>query len=390
MKRVFFAALLLLTMIAACGMAQPVIPPDEFPAYGSSWNLNNTGLMFTDGEYFYVNANDGRLYRLDDQLQLDRSVLDDSVKGISRMTYMEDEQTLYFLADRIGKDKTGGLCKVRLRGGFADGPIECLVKGVVANYAINEDYICYQVDGYKGVYRIDHDGEGRFRLSRHQVQKKNPAVRMHIDGDTLYYINLDDHYLWSVPVNARTENEARVFINRPMHYYIVAPYVRRGAKTAEEIFIYVEYAKNTAALDKAHLAAVDRFGERIAELDFLRDIQTRYINYHQGVLYYVDNTVTPQMPRWIRLDGTAQGGIYVEGQGDLKAFRASDGTHWKFNDRIGYIHIFDGWAAMKELGENFVYTNPRTGRSDVTGGAGSDIWFINLETLESYRCHLPD
>lgn len=128
------------------------------------------------------------------------------------------------------------------------------------------------------------------------------------------------------------------------------------------------------------------------ELDYLRDIQSRYINFYQGTLYYVDSSVEPQVPCWVRLDGKGdkQGAIAIEGQGDLDAFRASDGTHWMFNDRVGYIHVFDGWIVMAELGDNFRYYNPRTGRTDVTGGAGTDIWFVNVDTQVSYRCRLKD
>lgn len=393
MKKRTAIALLLAALLCACGAAaEPIIPDGEFPFFNSEWNLNNTGLYFTDGEYFFVNGGDGRFYRLDDQLQLDREIFDDSVTGVSRVTYREDEHMLYFLADRLGRSKEGGLCRVKFRDGVVTGEVECLVKGVVANYAMDDNYICYSVDGYKGVYRIAHDGSGRQKLSEHEVQKKNPAVRMHIARGVLYYINKKDHYLWTVPVDAQDSKQASVFIDRPMHYFVMAPYRRSGAESAENIIIYVEYAQDTAHLDEAHLAVVDMNGERVRELDYIRDIQSRYINFYQGTLYYVDSSVEPQVPRWVRLDGVGEerGAIAIQGQGDLDAFRASDGTHWMFNNRVGYIHVFDGWIVMAELGDNFRYYNPRTGRTDVTGGAGTDIWFVNTDTLVSYRCRLKD
>lgn len=384
--RIWITALMMLAC-AYAALAEPIIPKDKFPMFNSKWNLNNTGIYFTDGEYFFVNGSQGKLYRLDDQLQPDREVFDDSVRGISRITYMEEEHMLYFLADRTKSSKEGGLCRVRFRNGVAEGEIECLVKGVIANYAIDENYICYNVDGYKGIYRIDHDGENKHKLSNHQVQKKNPAVRMHIEDGILYYINMNDHFLWSVPVDAQDSEQAKVFIDRPMHYYIVAPYRRENAEAAENIYIYVEYASDTDKLDKAHLAVVDQDGERVRELDHLRDIQARYINYYQGVLYYIDSSKDPQIPCWVRLDETDAGSIDIAGQGDIMAFKASDGTHWEFNNRVGYIHVFDGWLVMAELGDTFKFYNPRTGRTDIYGGAGSDIWFVNLETMTSYRCH---
>lgn len=387
MKKTICIALFLLILTAAqILLAEPIIPKDEFPEYNSMWNLNNTGIYFTDGEYFFVNGGGGKLFRLDDQLQLDKDIFGDEVKGISRMTYLEDEHMLYFVTDRLKSKKEAGLCRVKFRDGVAEGKIEMLVKGYVANYAINSKYICYNVDGYNGIYRIDHDGQNRQRISNHAIQAKNPAVRMHIDGDMLYYINEKDHYLWCVPVEAQDSEQARVFIDRPMHYYITAPYKRSSSDTNELIYIYVEYAPNTGELDQSHLAVVDQRGERVTELDFLRDIQSRYINYDNGVLYYIDSSRTPQVPCWIRLDGSESGTISVEGQGDLKAFHASDGTHWEFNNRVGYIHVIDNWLVMAELGDTFTFYNPRTGRTDVYGGAGTDIWFVNLDTMTSYRC----
>ena len=73
--------------------------------------------------------------------------------------------------------------------------------------------------------------------------------------------------------------------------------------------------------------------------------------------------------------------------GRPQGLQGSDGTHWEFNNRIGYIHVFDGWLVMAELGDTFTYYNPRTGRSDTYGGAGNDIWFVDLDTMTSYRCH---
>lgn len=387
MKRILCCALFLLALAAAqLALAEPIIPRDAFPDSGSVWNLNNTGNYFTDGEYFFVNGGGGKLFRLNDQLQLDKDIFGDEVRGISRMTYLKDEHMLYFVADRLRSKKEGGLCRVRFRDGVAEGKIEMLVKGYVANYAINDQYICYNVDGYNGIYRIDHDGQNRQRISGHAIQAKNPAVRMHMDGGMLYYINNEDHYLWCVPIEASDSDQARVFIDRPMHYYVTAPYRRSGADADELIYIYVEYAPNTDALDYAHLAVVDQRGERVTELDFLRDIQTRYINYDNGVLYYIDSSQTPQVPCWIHLDNSMGGALSVEGQGDLKAFQASDGTHWEFNNRVGYIHVFDNWLVMAELGDTFTFYNPRTGRTDVYGGAGTDIWFLNMDTLTSYRC----
>lgn len=378
---------LLLSLLAAAQvvLADAIDLGDSF--FNSEWNLNNTGLYFTDGEYFFVNGGDGRLFRLDDQLQLGKDIFGDQVRGISRMSYLDDERMLYFVADRLKGKKEGGLCRVRFRDGVAEGDIQVLVKGTVSNYAINSDYICYNVDGNNGIYRIEHDGSNRQKISGHAIQAKNPAVRMHIDEDgTLYYINEKDHFLWAVPVDAQDSNQARVYIDRPMHYFLMVNYKRKNADAAEPVFIYVEYAPNTAGLDESHLAVVDRQGERVKELDFLRDIQSRYINYSKGVLYYIDSSCTPQVPCWIRLDGTAQGSISVEGQGDLKAFHASDGTHWAFNNRVGYIHIIGNWMVMAELGDTFTFYNPNTGRTDVYGGAGSDIWFVNTETMTSYRC----
>ena len=49
--------------------------------------------------------------------------------------------------------------------------------------------------------------------------------------------------------------------------------------------------------------------------------------------------------------------------------------------------MFGGWLVMAELGDTFTYYNPRTGRSDTYGGAGNDIWFVDLDTMTSYRCH---
>lgn len=381
--------ILLLTMLAAAQivLAEPIIPKDEFPSFNSAYNLNNTGIYFTDGEYFFVNGGGGKLFRLNDQLQLDKDIFGDQVRGISRMSYLENEHMLYFVADKLKNKKEGGLCRVRFRDGVAEGEIERLVKGTVSNYAIDNNYICYNVSGYNGIYRIDHDGENRQKISKHSIQAKNPAVRMHIDEDgILYYINEKDHFLWSVPVEAQDSEQAKVFIDRPMHYYVTAPYSRSGSEASEIVYIYVEYAPNTNELDQSHLAVVDQNGERVSELDFIRDIQSRYINYDNGVLYYIDSSRTPQVPCWIRLDGTESGTISVEGQGDLKAFHASDGTHWEFNNRIGYIHVFDNWLIMAELGDTFSFYNPRTGRTDVYGGAGTDIWFVNMDTMTSYRC----
>ena len=73
--------------------------------------------------------------------------------------------------------------------------------------------------------------------------------------------------------------------------------------------------------------------------------------------------------------------------GRPQGLQGSDGTHWEFNNRIGYIHVFDGWLVMAELGDTFTYYNPRTGRSDTYGGAGNDIGFVDLDTMTSYRCH---
>lgn len=367
--------------------ADPIIPPEEFPQYNSMWNLNNTGIYFSDGEYFFVNGGGGKLFRLDDQLQLDRDIFGDEASGISRMSYQEDEHMLYFLADKLKNKKEGGLCRVKFRDGLAEGKIECLVKGVVANYAINNQYICYNVAGIDGIYRIDHDGQNKQKISKHGIQSKNPAVRMHISDDgMLYYINQSDHYLWTVPVEAQDSSQARVFIDRPMHYYVTAKYRRQGSDDTELIYIYVEYAPNTDALDKSHLAVVDERGERVTELDFIRDIQSRYINYSSGVLYYIDSSCTPQMPCWVRLDGGESGEIYVEGQNDLKAFHASDGTHWEYNNRAGYIHVFGNWVVIAELGDTYWFINPSTGRTDKYGGAGTDIWFIDTNTMTSYRC----
>lgn len=368
-------------------LAEPIIPQDEFPQFNSKWNLNNTGNYFSDGEYFYVNGGNGRLYRLDDQLQLDMDIFGDQVSGIWLMSYQNNENVLYFVADRLKNKKEGGLCRVKIRNGLAEGNIECLVSGKVANYAINSQYICYNVAGVNGIYRIDHDGQNRQKLSKHGIQSKNPAVRMHIDEEgMLYYINQEDHYLWTVPVEAQNSDQARVYIRRPMHYYVTADYKREGSDHTELIYIYVEYAPDTDALDKAHLAVVDERGERVTELDFIRDIQSRYINYYSGVLYYIDSSCTPQMPCWIRLDGKENGEIYVEGQSDLKEFHASDGSHWKFNNRAGYIHVFGNWLVIAELGDTFWFVNPETGRTDKYGGAGTDIWFVNLDTMTSYRC----
>lgn len=385
-------AMLLLFCFTPLGAEEPIIPKDAFPAFNSEWNLNNTGNFFTDGEYFFVSGGDGKLYRLDDQLQLGQEIFDSNVRGVSRLSYLADENMLYFLADRVGKNKDGGLYRVKFIDGVAVGELELLAKGVIANYAINDEYICYNRSGYNGIYRIRHDGSEKFKLAGHEVQKKNPAVRMHIEGDTLYYINMKDHCLWSVPVEAEDAEQARLFIERPMHYFLMVPFKRAGSEQTETVIIYVEYAPDTDHLDQSHLAVVDWQGERVEELDYLRDIQTRYINYYHGVLYYVDSSADPQVPKWISLDGEGEdrGAISVRGQGDLKAFVASDGTHWKFNTRIGYIHVFDGWIAMNELGDTFRFYNPRTGRTDVTGGSGTDIWFVNTETMVSYRCHLKD
>lgn len=392
MKRRVFVSLLLLAVLCSLpnALAEPVIPPDEFPVFNSEWNLNNCGHFFTDGEYFFVNGGDGKFYRLDDQLQLGQEVFDSDVRGADRMSYLEAEHRLYFVADRVGENKDGGLYRVQFRDGVIIGDVECLVKGTVANYAIDEKYICYCKDGYNGIYRIEHDGSNKFKLSKHEIQTKNPAVRMHLENGVLYYINNKDHCLWSVPVEAEDENQATMFIERPMHYFIMAPYKREGSQETEKIIIYVEYAENTTELDKAHLAVVDWNGERVKELDYLRDVQSRYINYYHGVLYYIDSSLDPQVPKWIQLDaeGESRGTINITGQGDLKAFKASDGLHWEFNSRVGYIHVFDGWIAMNELGDTFRFYNPRTGRSDVTGGSGSDIWFVNTQTMTSYRCKL--
>lgn len=386
MKRAICGMLLLAMLWAAqAALAASIDLGDDF--FNSEWNLNNTGLYFTDGEYFFVNGGDGRLFRLDDQLQLGKDIFGDRARGISRMSYMDDERMLYFVADRLKGKKEGGLCRVRFRDGVAEGEIEVLVKGVVSNYAINSEYICYHVDGKNGIYRIDHDGGNRVKLSGHAIQSKNPAVRMHIDENgMLYYINEKDHFLWAVPVDAADGGQAQMYIDRPMHYFTIVNYKRRNADAPEPVFIYVEYAPNTAGLDESHLAAVDSRGERVTELDFLRDIQSRYINTSKGVLYYIDSSCTPQVPRWVRLDGTQSGSVGVEGQGDLKAFHASDGTHWAFNNRIGYIHIIGSWMVMAELGDTFTFYNPSTGRTDVYGGAGSDIWFVNTQTMENYRC----
>lgn len=381
MKKVICLALFLMILMAThVVLAEPIIPKNQFPLYNSEWNLNNTGNYFTDGEYFFVNGGGGKLFRLDDQLQLDRDIFGDEVRGISRMYYLEEKEMLYFVADRLKNKKEGGLCRVRFRDGVAEGKIELLVKGDVANYAIDNRYICYNVNGNKGIYRIDHDGQNRRKLSNHAIQAKNPAVRMHIDEDMLYYINIEDHYLWTVPVEAQDSNQARVYIDRPMHYYVTANY------REELIYIYVEYAPNTGELDRSHLAVVDEKGERVTELDFIRDIQSRYINYDNGTLYYIDSSQTPQVPCWIRLDSNESGTVSVKGQGDLKAFHASDGTHWEFNNRVGYIHVMENWLVMAELGDTFTFYNPRTGRTDVYGGAGTDIWFVNLDTMTSYRC----
>ena len=270
---------ILITLLAALfvhvASADPIIPADEFPSFNSEWNINNRGHFFTDGEYFFVNGGDGRIYRLDDQLQLGQEVFDSNIRGVDAMLYREDEHMLYFTAERVGKNKESGLYRVKFMDGVVIGEVQRLVKGAVSNYAMDDQYICYSLDGYNGIYRIDHDGENRIKISRHEIQVKNPAIRMHIDDGILYYINIKDHCLWSVPLDVQDDEHASLFIERPMHYFLMVPYLRESADVAEKIVIYVEYQENTFKLDEAHLAVVDMKGERVRELDYLRDIQSR-------------------------------------------------------------------------------------------------------------------
>lgn len=367
-------AFLMMLLFAAPAIAGRIIPRDEFPYINSEWNLTNQSMYFTDGEYFFVNGGNGHLYRLDEQLQLGREVFDSSVQGITNIHYDEREHMLYFCADRANR-KQGGLFRVRFIDGAPAGEIQNVyANGPVAHFDMDDTHIYYNVKGGTGIYRMNRDGTERTRISNHEMRSKNPAGRLHVIDGYVYYINEKDHCLWRVACDAPDNKHAELFIERQMHSFIMAPFEGR------RVFIYVEFAQDTGRLDQTHLGVVDEYGERVRALDFLRDIQSRYINYYGNYLYYIDFSSEDIRPYRINLNNpdAPPEQLFIAAQ------------HPYLDDRLGYIHVFDGWACFIGMTPTHRYVNPNTGRSDITNRAGDGIWFVNLETMESYKCWLPN
>ena len=364
-----------LMLLASVGLgADRIIPRDEFPSVNSEWNLTNTSMYFTDGEYFFVNGGNGRFYRLDEQLQLGREVFDGSVQGITQVHYVPEEHYLYFCADRAN-GKKGGLFRVKFIDGAAAGNVENVyVNGPVAHYDMDANFIYYNVQGNSGIYRMEKDGSNRVRISNHEMLSKNPAGRLHVVDGYVYYINEKDHCLWRVPCDAEDNKQAELYIERQMHSFVMARF------QGKDVIIYVEFAQDTGRLDQAHLGVVDANGERVRALDHLRDVQSRYINYYGGYLYYIDYSSVDIKPYRVNMNDPE---APVE-----KIFIAAQ--HPYLDDRLGYIHVFDGWACFVGMTPTERHVNWRTGRSDIYNHAGDGIWFVNLETMESYKCWLPN
>lgn len=282
-------------------------------------NLINGGAFVRDAQRFYAQHTGPKetyhLYQVTPDFQIGPAAMD---RQRTDARYSIFHNRLYFYS--VSEKKPGLYAFDMINGTVAGDGVKIGPKHAMV-YAVDNTGVYYAVKGSQGIWRVDHNGGGKTKLSRHEVNAGNNIVRMMVYNDILYYINAADAQLYAVPTNGSAP--AYRVGSEPMHYFILAEYRGKPA------FVFVTYGKNKKQLEQSTLRAITIEGTPIDGLLGISDVRTRYINYLDGWLYYTD---------------TAEGGI-------LKRLLLDDPGHREpvLDQRVGYIHTFDGWIAVLPL-----------------------------------------
>ena len=287
-------------------------------------NLANGGMMVRDAQRFYTQhtGKNSRfcLYQVRADFGLGPAAMDQMRTDAK---YSLFNNRLYFYSKSDGKV---GLYSYVMKNGVVSGEPMRIAPQNTLQYAIDNQGLYYATDGINGIWRVDHYGNGKIKLSPHSVRSANNVVRMIPYDKKLYYINSKDNCLYNVPTSGISKPVR--LSTEGLHYFIFAEY------NGEVIIIYVTYAKSDN-LNYSTLRAINLDGSPIPGLDGLSDIQSRYINYLDGWLYYADSAQSKYLMA-APLDNLSAKTLLL-------------------SVPVGYIHAFDGWITALPLESNERY-----------------------------------